>query len=151
MKSALGKSEEMEPYYQYLVKEGIFDTMKDVMLLAIVIGFKSSKKASFDKYGGDSIKEHIFKDDMDFLNIIAVLSTKDIKILLNENKDEKYKLLEEYAEAGMNQFVREVFIGQYTNAEKVLSYVKKYAPGVTSEKKDLSGFFNAIIDEMSDD
>ena len=30
-----------------------------------------------------------FKDDMDYLNVIAVLSTKDIKILLDENKDEK--------------------------------------------------------------
>lgn len=29
MKSALGKSAAMEPYYQYLVKEGYFETMKD--------------------------------------------------------------------------------------------------------------------------
>lgn len=28
MKSALGKSAAMEPYYQYLVKEGYFETMK---------------------------------------------------------------------------------------------------------------------------
>ena len=81
MKSALGKSAEMEPYYQYLVKEDYFDTMKDVMLLAIMIGFKNNCRIPFTKYGGDAIKEHIFKDDMDFLNVIAVLSTKDIKIL----------------------------------------------------------------------
>lgn len=150
MKSALGKSTNMEPYYQYLVKEGLFDTMKDVMLLAIIIGFKNGSKTPFDKYGGDAIKEHIFKDDMDFLNIIAVLSTKDIKILLNENKEEKYKLLEEYAETGMSKFVSEVFANQYTSAEKILDYVNKFAPGITSEKKDLSGLFGAIIDEMSE-
>lgn len=150
MKSALGKSAAMEPYYQYLVKEGIFDTMKDVMLLAIMIGFKNESRVPFTKYGGDAIKEHIFKDDMDFLNVIAVLSTKDIKILLDENKDEKYKMFEEYAEAGMNIFVKEVFTGQYTNTEKILDYVKKFSPAISSEQTDLSGLFGTIIEEMSE-
>lgn len=150
MKSALGKSAAMEPYYQYLVKEGFFDTMKDVMLLAIVIGFKNESRIPFVKYGGDAIKEHIFKDDMDYLNIIAVLSTKDIKILLEENKEEKYKLFEEYAEAGMNAFVKDVFTGQYTSTEKILDYVKKFSPKITSTKTDLSGLFGTIIDEMNE-
>ena len=150
MKSALGKSAEMEPYYQYLVKEGLFDTMKDVMLLAIVIGFKNNVRTAFSKYGGDAIKEHIFKDDMDFLNVIAVLSEKDIKILLDENKDEKYKMLEEYAEAGMNMFVKEVFTGQFTSIERVIEYVNKYAPEIKSNKTDLSGLFGSIIEEMSE-
>ena len=150
MKSALGKSASMEPYYQYLVKEGLFDTMKDVMLLAIVIGFKNDTKVHFDKYGGDAIKEHIFKDDMDFLNVIAVLATKDIKILLDESKDDKYKLLEEYAEGGMNIFVKEVFTGQYTNTERILDYVRKYAPEISSSPTDLSSLFDAIVDEMNE-
>ncbi len=150
MKSALGKSVEMEPYYQYLVKNGFFETMKDVMLLAISIGFKNESRISFSKYGGDPIKEHIFKDDMDFLNLIAVLSTKDIKILLDENKDEKYKMFEEYAEAGMNIFVKEVFSGQYTSVERILDFVKKYAPEINSTQTDLSGLFGSIIEEMSD-
>lgn len=150
MKSALGKSVSMEPYYQYLVKEGYFDTMKDVMLLAIMIGFKNDARSSFDKYGGDAIKEHIFKDDMDFLNIIAVLTTKDIKILLNESKDDKYKMLEEYAEGGMNIFVSEVFTGQYTSAERILDYVRRYAPEVSKSKTDLSSLFETIIDELSE-
>jgi len=151
MKSALGKSANMEPYYQYLVKEGYFDTMKDAMLLAIMIGFKNESRVSFTKYGGDAIKEHIFKDDMDFLNIIAVLSTNDIKILLDENKEEKYKMLEEYAEAGMNIFVKEVFTGQYTNTEKILEYVKKFSPTIATSQTDLSGLFGEIISEMSDE
>lgn len=72
MKSALGKSAAMEPYYQYLVKEGYFETMKDVMLLAIMIGFKNEARIPVTKYGGDAIKEHIFKDDMDYLNVINI-------------------------------------------------------------------------------
>lgn len=151
MKSALGKSAAMEPYYQSLVKEGFFDTMKDVMLLAIMIGFKNESRVPFTKYGGDAIKEHIFKDDMDYLNVIAVLSTKDIKILLDENKDEKYKMFEEYAEAGMNIFVKEVFTGKYTNTEKILDYVKKFSPEISSEQTDLSGLFGSIIDEMTEE
>lgn len=150
MKSALGKSANMEPYYQYLVKEGLFDTMKDVMLLAIVIGFKNDTKVHIDKYGGDAIKEHIFKDDMDFLNIIAVLATKDIKILLDESRDDKYKLLEEYAEGGMNLFVKAVFTGQYTDTERILDYVRKYAPEISSSPTDLSSLFDAIVDEMNE-
>lgn len=150
MKSALGKSSAMEQYYQALVKDDFFDTMKDVMLLAIMIGFKENCRIPVTKYGGDAIKEHIFKDDMDFLNIIAVLTTKDIKILLDENKEEKYKLLEEYAEGGMNIFVKEVFSGQYTSAERIIEYVRKYAPDITSSQTDLSGLFGAIIDEMSE-
>ena len=150
MKTALGKSATMEPYYQYLIKEGYFETMKDIMLLAIMIGFKNKTKLPIVKYGGEAIKEHIFKDDIAFLDIIAVLSTKDIKILLDENKEEKYKLLEEYAEAGMNLFVKEVFIGQYTNIEKIIDYVNKFAPNISSEKKDLSSLFGSIINEMEE-
>ena len=151
MKSALGKSAAMEPYYQYLVKENFFDTMKDVMLLAIMIGFKNDSRISFTKYGGDAIKEHIFKDDMAYLNVIAVLSTKDIKILMNENKEEKYKLLEEYAEAGMQLLVDEVFTGQYTNIEKIIDYVNKFAPSISDDKKDLSSLFGSIIDELEEE
>lgn len=150
MKSALGKSSDMEWYYQYLVKEDYFDTMKDVMLLAIMIGFKNEQRLPISKYGGDAIREHIFKDDMDFLNIIAVLSTKDIKILLDENKEKKYNLLEEYAEAGMNIFVKETFIGQYTNIDKIVEYVNSFNPGISTEKKDLSDLFSEIVDEMSE-
>lgn len=150
MKSALGKSIGMEPYYQYLVKEGFFETMKDVMLLAIMLGFKNESKLPIKKYGGDAIKEHIFKDDMAFLDVIAVLSTKDIKILMNENKEEKYKLLEEYAEGGMNILVKEIFTGQYTNIEKIIEYVNKFAPSIGGIKKDLSGLFGSIISEMEE-
>lgn len=150
MKSALGKSAAMENYYQTLVKEGLFETMKDVMLTAIAIGFINNKRVPIAKYGGDAIKEHIFKDEMDFLNIIAVLSTKDIKILLSENKDEKYKMLEEYAEGGMEILVGEVFTGQYTDATKILDYIKSFAPQISTEKKDLSDLFGAIIDEMDE-
>ena len=151
MKSALGKSATMEPYYQYLVKEGFFDTMKDVLLLAIMIGFKNESRIPFTKYGGDAIKEHIFKDDLDYLNVIAVLSTKDIKILLDENKEDKYIMFEEYAEAGMNAFVTEVFAGLYTNTEKILDYVKKFSPEIRTTQKDLSGLFGSIIDEMTEE
>lgn len=150
MKSALGKSATMEPYYQFLVKEGYFDTMKDVMLLAIIIGFKNESRIPVTKYGGDAIKEHIFKDDMDFLNVISVLSTKDIKILLDENKEDKYKMLEEYAEGGMNILVKEAFSGQYTDAEKILDYVKTFSPTISSEQTDLSELFGSIIDEMNE-
>lgn len=148
MKTGLGKSVDMEPYYQYLVKEKYFDTMKDAMLLAIMIGFKNEQKMAINKYGGDAIREHIFKDDMPFLNIIAVLSTKDIKVLLDENKNMKYSLLEQYAEAGMNIFVKEVFSGLYTNIDKILEYVNSFNPGISTAKKDLSDLFDGIIDEM---
>lgn len=148
MKSGLGKSQNMEVYDQTLVKEGLFDTMKDAMLLAIAIGFVNNRRTPFNKYGGDAIKEHIFRDDMDFLNVISVLTTKDIKILLDENKEEKYKILEEYAEGGMEIFVNAVFTGQYTDADKILDYIRGFAPAINAEKKDLSDLFGALIDEM---
>ncbi|MCM1232546.1 MAG: hypothetical protein NC489_20675 [Ruminococcus flavefaciens] len=150
MKTGLGKSNDMEEYYQILVKDGYFDTMKDVMLLAIAIGFINGKTMPIIKYGGDTIREHIFKDDMAYLNIIAVLSTRDIKILLDENKEKKYSLLEQYAEAGMNIFVKKVFNGRYTNVDRILEYVNSYNPGVSTGKKDLSELFDEIIEEMSE-
>ena len=148
MKAALGKSSTMEIYYQTLVKEGLFDTMKDVMLTAIALGYKNNRRVPFTKYGGDAIKEHIFKDDMDFLNVIAVLTTKDIKILLEENKDEKYKMLEEYAEGGMQILVDSIFSETYTDADRVINYVKSQAPSISGGKQDLSDLFGGIIDEL---
>lgn len=150
MKAALGKSSNMEVYYQTLVKEGLFDTMKDVMLTAIALGYKNNRRVPFSKYGGDAIKEHIFKDDMDFLNVIAVLTTKDIKILLDENKDEKYKMLEEYAEGGMQILVDSIFSETYTDADKIINYVKAQAPAISGEKQDLSDLFDGIINEIEE-
>jgi len=151
MKSTLSKPYEFEEYYQILIKEKYFDTMKDIYILATVLGFERGKHDTFSKSGGDPIKEHIFQDDdKNIMDIISVLSTGEIKILINENKDDKYKLIEEYANSGMDYLVQNIFNGTLTSVDKIVDFVMSYAPETGEQKVDLSDLFADLVDELEE-
>lgn len=148
MKSSLNKSYEQEPYYQKLVKDHFFETHRDIYEIAILIGFISGEKKTIDKIGGEGIKEHLFDNDMRMLDIVAVLAKDDVNILLNENKEEKYKLFEEYANCGMQELINGVFTGEHTNADNIIDFVMRYAPESKPEKFDFQELFKQMADDI---
>lgn len=152
MKSAFNKPAEYEPYYQILREEKIFETHRDIYVVAILLGFISQEKKKLEKVGGEAIKEHLFQNDMCLLDIVAVLGTGDIKILLNEKKESKMELFEEYAYKGMEILVNNIFVGQHTDIDRVLDYVLSFAPDASDEHIDFSDYFaemaNALDEEI---
>ena len=106
-KTALKKAAEYEQYFQELGNKPepkIFDTMKDVFMFAVTLGFCKGKRVAFQKSGGDDISLRFFRDeDESIFNIIALTDTGEMSILLpdDEYREKKYKIVEEYANGGM--------------------------------------------------
>ena len=153
MKTSFNKPEAYEKYYQILLRDAkFFTTLKDIFMLATVIGFKNNVRLSFYKNGGDPIKSHIFdQEDFNIMDIIAIETTHDLNILLSENQDEKYKMIEEYAHAGIKHIVDNIFIGEeIPSKDKFLEFVCQYAPeNKTTRQVDVSTMFSNILSDLS--
>lgn len=65
-KMALKKSAEYEQYFQELGNkpDKIFDTMKDVFMFAVTLGFRMKKRVAFQKSGGEDISFRFLKMKM---------------------------------------------------------------------------------------
>lgn len=151
MKTGISKPLEYEQYYQKLGNDretGYFENMKDVLVLSAVLGIISNRKMSFSKTGGDAIKEHIFQDDMNIFDIISIISTGDIKILLNENRDEKYKLIEEYAHGGIDYLVENIFNGPITSIDNIVDFVLKFEPEKENKLFDFGDMISDLVTEL---
>lgn len=153
MKSALNKSEEFENYYQMLGnnKGKIFDTMKDVFMLALVVGYLKDIKRSFSKVGGEPIKLTIFDDfDKNIMDIIALNKKNDTGILLNEEQavEEKYRMIEDYANGGMDILVTS-FCKPVFSFERLKEFVESFEKKNSINKKiDLTEMLADAINEL---
>lgn len=151
MKTTINKPEEYEEYYQKLGNDketNYFENMKDVLVLSAVLGFIKKNPLPFSKAGGDAIKEHIFQDDINLFDIIAILSTGDIKILLNERRDEKYKLIEEYAHGGIQYLVESIFNGPITSVENIVDFVLRFEPYKEEKFVDIGDLIAEVVTEL---
>ncbi len=150
MKSSFNKPAAYEKYYQILIKNEYFETLKDVFMLSAVLGFEIKCRLPFEKSGGDPIKEHIFQqDDFDVLDIIAIQSTGGIEILLNENKDKRFMLLEEYAHGGIKYLVDNIFLGEGTSEEAIVNFSLMFRPEKIDEvKTDFGGLISEVVRKL---
>lgn len=150
-KNSLNKSAEYEQYYQIMGKgegdnEKLFSNMKEVFMLALVLGFKNKKKKPFSKIGGDGIKLGIFDEhDKVLMDIVALyenIKDKDLSLLRSDNQDEKYKLIEEYANGGMEIIVREI----YNNGNNI-NALKKFTSSFNPEIEVEDDITNILFEE----
>ncbi|OJU18682.1 MAG: hypothetical protein BGN88_09425 [Clostridiales bacterium 43-6] len=129
-KSAMNKSAEFEHYYQELGnnKDKIFDSMKDVFMMAAAVGFRYSKTLPFSKSGGEPIALRFFNDDdRKIMDLIALSITDDIGILLSDDEiqDKKYKLIEDYANGGMSLMV-DAFCKPVVDINELYKFVESF-------------------------
>lgn len=153
MKTSINKPFEYEAYYQKLGNDkevGRFDNMKDILVLTSILGFIREDRKPFNKPGGDAIKEHIFQEDMNIFDMIAVLATDDIKILLNERRDEKYKLIEEYAHGGIQYLVENIYNGPITTVNDLINFVLSFDERYERKHADLSDLISEVVNELEE-
>ena len=134
-KTSLYKENEYEPYYKILGSKSeknedqLFSTMKDVYMLALVIGFKNKKRKKIMKPSKDPIKLIYFdeydKVIMDIVALYTYINDEDIYILRSDKQDEKYKLIEEYANAGMEVIVNKVCKNGY-RLEDLVKFARSF-------------------------
>jgi dnd system-associated protein 4 len=150
LKNALNKSEEYESYYQMLgtSEDRLFSSMKDVFMTALIVGYLKDAQKPFKKSGGEPIKLHIFsQEDRNIMDIIALDKTRDLSMLLRENEEEKYKIIEEYANGGMEYLV-EGFCKPVPSHDNLLKFVLSYKKDETTQKKDILDILNAVSSEI---
>lgn len=110
---SLSKSSQYEPYFQKYgnSEEKLFNSMKDVYMLALVLGCLKKNRIPFTEKGGDPIKLSIFNsEDLKIMDLMTLAATEDLNILTKEQEEEKFKLIEEYTNGGMEILVKELGI-----------------------------------------
>lgn len=149
-KTYLYKENEYEPYYKILGskseknEEQLFSTMKDVYMLALVIGFKNKKRKKIMKPGKDPIKLIYFdeydKVIMDIVALYTYINDEEISILRNDKQDEKYKLIEEYANAGMEVIVNKVCKNGY-KLEDLVKFAQSFNVDIDAKQDAIDILF----------
>lgn len=129
MKNALNKSAEFEEYFQILGNrsDSIFNTMKDVYIIALIIGFMKKYRKPFSKTAGEPIRLQYFdQNDKNIMDIIALSENYDLSILTKDREDEKYQLIEEYANGGMEILVNNYFNNRVPSIEDLKKFVNNF-------------------------
>ncbi|WP_055070048.1 DNA phosphorothioation-associated protein 4 [Clostridium massiliamazoniense] len=150
---ALNKSQEFEGLYQDLgnKENKLFNSMKDIYVLAAIIGAKEDKRKPFSNKGGEPIKESIFSDsDRTFMNFIAIDRTKDLSILKDEEDsiEQKAILIEEYANGGME--ILKKYLGEdYLSLDNLIEAITNLDRDLEElkPKKDIADILNSIVIE----
>lgn len=108
-------------------KDKLFDSMRDVYMLAFLLGVRKDERKKINKKASDPIREDTFGEEnriiMDFM---ALEKTKDINILRKreENDDYIHNLVEEYANGGIH--ILYDLLGKSHDLDTLISIVKTY-------------------------
>lgn len=95
-------------------QDGVFDNNKDLFLFAASLGYKDNKRRPLLKKDGE-IPLSVFqksRDNLDFIDLIALGDTKDVYILDwddDEMVDKKLTIIEEYANRGLEIIDEKLF------------------------------------------
>ena len=152
-KSSMRKSEQFELYFQELgnKENKFFDSMKDVYMMAMAVGFKFGKSLPFTKSAGEDISLHYFgDDDKKIMDLLALTITDQIDILLSddEHQNKKHKLLEEYANGGMSVMV-ESFCKPVIDIFDFYKFVESFEGNAdVAQKMDIVALLKGAIDSI---
>lgn len=127
-------------------KEKLFDTMRDVYMLALVLGAINEERIELNNKSSDPIKEEIIgKENKVIMELIVLNLRKDINILDGKIENEEYihKVVEEYANAGIYK-LDEMLNGDYESLDNLITMVKEY------ENKDMSDVKIDLADLFSE-
>ncbi|MBK4743766.1 MULTISPECIES: DNA phosphorothioation-associated protein 4 [Bacillus cereus group] len=148
MPRRIKRSSDKEDIYKSLTEGDykVFKTMKDVFLFAASIGYQENKREVLNKVDGE-IPWSVFRGDTDtaFIDSIAIAETKDIRILLSDEEtyDKKFKILEEYANYGMNILRRKIIESPGDPIDNLVSLIIEYEDGKKKKNK-----LTSFVDEL---
>jgi len=103
----------------------IFESYKDLVVFAAVLGYNHGIKEKINKQMGDPIKMHIFSGeyDLSIINCIALAETGDPMFLGEKKEDDKINIFEEYANAGLNLINESIYKQPGDWIEKIIALI----------------------------
>lgn len=147
--STFAKGLDFEDIYKALgkpdsKKEKIFESMKDVYMLALVLGAINDDSKPLKKKSQDTIKDTIFSsEDKRIMDLISLNSTKDINILKETSDSESllHDIVERYANGGI-KILSEMLKCDYESIDNLITVVKEYEGiNIENQKIDLADLF----------
>lgn len=120
-------------------KDWIFDNNKDLFLFAASLGYKDNKKRPLDKRDGE-IPLSVFqrsKDNLDFIDLIALGDTGDVYILDWDDEeivDKKLTIAEEYANRGLEIIEEKLFNNNTDVYDNLLQLINNELKGEHDSK-----------------
>jgi len=106
--------------------KGVFNLKADVMIFAASIGYKNNHKIPFSETM-EPIRQEVFESHGydTVINLLAIGSTKDPKVLMNSDEAEQTRLslFEEYANGGL-EILSEELRGTVNILEHILLMMK---------------------------
>ncbi len=147
---SLSRSDEFEAYYQLLGNKSetkVFPTMKDVFMFALTLGFRLGERRPFTKRSGDPIPPRVFTDeDMNIIELIAYTSQDDISILIAEEAtiEKKCKIIEEYANYGMDIMIKKFCTPSFDESE-YRKFVESFQNDSVGNLQTLSSLIEELV------
>ena len=79
----------------------LFTTIRQLMIFAALLGYSQNRKIPLDKTKGvEYIQIHIFENDLDYINMIALADQQNPEIFKDNNNFDVIEVFEEYANGG---------------------------------------------------
>lgn len=89
------------------IEQAPFRTLKDVFMLAVVLGFRRGSRRKPPSHSRHTIRKEVFSDnDYHLLKAIAITTTGDVAVLMSQG--EILTIAEEYAHAGIHEVKAEL-------------------------------------------
>ncbi len=135
-KKSVKRSKRFAPLIERYVHEqhpvsgvSLFNTIKDLMMFAALLGFKKGKKKSLNDYddGFDLIApaEWMNDNNLAVFFALALADSKDTSILKAENEDEMIQIFEEYANFGFSEMEKWMIPTDNTGEVSLLQGLQK--------------------------
>ena len=153
MKSGLNRSDEAEFAFQTLGNspDRLFENMKEVYMVALLMGFFNSYRKPLTKTSKDPIRINIFDaNDKNVMDIIALMEKKDLSLLINEEEqfEEKMRMLEEYANGGIDLLEKMLF-KPLPSYDGLLKFIESYAPeNNDAEQVDINSMIEGALKSL---
>lgn len=135
MANRLWRATDKESIYQELVDSGEdapFYKLKDAFLLAACIGSLQGSREELSSRGKEFLLS-VFSDDADkaIMDALAFAETDDLTILLDteEKRGEKYKIVEEFANAGIKTIRKRILDAPGKPLDNLVDFILEYEDG----------------------
>ncbi len=145
MVNRLWRATDKESLYQELVDSGEdapFYKLKDAFLMAACIGSLQEESDKLSTRGKEFLLS-VFSDDADkaIMDALAFAKTDDLTILLDteEKRGEKYKIVEEFANAGIKTIKKRLLDAPGKPLDNLVDFILEYedVSETGSEKESL--------------
>lgn len=151
MSNRLWRATDKESIYQELVDSGEdapFVKLKDAFLMAACIGSIQGEPERLSSRGKEFLLS-VFSDDADkaIMDVLAFAETDDLTILLDteEKRGEKYKIVEEFANAGIKSIKKRILDAPGKPLDNLVDFILEY------EDVGESASDNESIKDLADD